>query len=320
MSSELATKLATYGEQLAQVEALLAGDPANEQFMKLRTDLLEVTKLTEDLLKYKHEQSAAGDGGPGGGGGGDAAADIGIAAGFQVGMRCEGRFDEKWHPAVITAVAGEAYTVVYIGFGNTEVLGPDSIRPLLCDTPLDPSLLRVGFECVGRYSGDGKYYDAVVEAVTDFGYKVSFTAYGNAEELPLEYLRPKGDDLRGGPDDSNEVTREADGSYHIPDHLRVLHTDSEQERLRKRRKVKALKQKVKQREQDEARDGAKNSWLAFQNKGAKRKVIGSMKNVRKESIFASPATVDGRVGVVGSGKEMTDFGERKKYKIAPPLP
>ena len=37
----------------------------------------------------------------------------------------------------------------------------------------------VGAELVGRYSGDGKYYDVVVEAVTDFGYKVSFTEYGN---------------------------------------------------------------------------------------------------------------------------------------------
>ena len=46
----------------------------------------------------------------------------------------------------------------------------------------------VGAEFVGRYSG-GKYYDVVVEAVTDFGYKVSFTEYGNSEELPLEYLR-----------------------------------------------------------------------------------------------------------------------------------
>ena len=104
------------------------------------------------------------------------------------------------------------------------------------------------------------------------------------------------------------------------DHLRLQHTDSEQERLRKRRKVKALKQKIKQKEQDEARDSQKNSWLAFQNKGAKRKVVGSMKASRKESIFASPDTVDGKVGVTGSGKDMTEFGERKKYKLAPPLP
>ena len=94
---------------------------------------------------------------------------------FQVGMRCEGKFNDGWYPAVITAVAGGAYTVVYIGFGNTEVVDADGIRPLICDDPLDPAQVVVGAELVGRYSGDGKYYDVVVEAVTDFGYKVSFT-------------------------------------------------------------------------------------------------------------------------------------------------
>ena len=317
-ANELAAKLAVYAEQLAQVEQLLAADPANEQFLKLRTDLLEVTKLTEDLLKYKHEQSESqgdGDGGEAEG----AAIDV---SPFQVGMRCEGKFDDgtrtSWYPAVITAVSGGSYTVVYIGFGNTEVVGPDEIRPLLCDNPVDPSLLGVGFECVGRFSGDGKYYDVIVEEITDFGYKVQFVEYGNSEELPLEYLRLR--DADGGRADANELVREADGTYRIPDHLRLQHTDSEQERLRKRRKVKALKQKIKQKEQDEARDSQKNSWLAFQNKGAKRKVVGSMKASRKESIFASPDTVDGKVGVTGSGKDMTEFGERKKYKLAPPLP
>ncbi|KAH8051776.1 hypothetical protein JL722_10610 [Aureococcus anophagefferens] len=256
--ADLAEKLATYAEQLAQVEQLLQADPSNDQFLKLRTDLLEVTKLTEDLLKYKHEQS------------------------------------ESQQPS------GDA--------GEAEGAAVD----------VSPFQIDVGFECVGRYSGDGKYYEVVVEAITDFGYKVQFQEYGNSEELPLEYLRPK--DADGGRLDANELYREADGSWRIPDHLRVSHTDSEQERLRKRRKVKALKQKDKQREKDEVRDGQKNSWLAFQSKGAKRKVAGSMKGARKGSIFASPDTVDGRVGVTGSGAEMTEFGERKKYKIAPPLP
>jgi len=70
------------------------------------------------------------------------------------------------------------------------------------------------------------------------------------------------------------------------------------------------------RRQDAARDGKQNSWLAFQNKGAKRKVQGSLKGVRKQSIFAAPTTVDGKVGVTGSGSQMTEFGERKKFKFA----
>ena len=41
-----------------------------------------------------------------------------------------------------------------------------------------------------------------------------------------------------------------------------------------------------------------------------------MKGVRKESIFAAPTTVDGRVGVTGSGRDMTEFWGRKKFKVA----
>ena len=173
----------------------------------------------------------------------------------------------------------------------------------------------VGYVCEARYSGDNKYYEAVVEEITDFGYKVAFSAYGNSEELPLEYMRLPG---KSGAREANshEVTRQADGSYKIPEHLRVVTADTEAERQRKRRKVKALKQKVKTKETDDARDAKKDSWQAFQGRGAKRKVMGSMKSVRKESIFASPSSVEGKVGVTGSGKAITEFGERKKWKAA----
>lgn len=36
-----------------------------------------------------------------------------------------------------------------------------------------------------------RYYDCTIEEVTEHGYKVLFTAYGNSEEVPLEYLQKK---------------------------------------------------------------------------------------------------------------------------------
>jgi hypothetical protein len=47
----------------------------------------------------------------------------------------------------------------------------------------------------------------------------------------------------------------------------------------------------------------------FQSKKPK-----GLKALRKESIFASPDSVDGKVGVVGSGGGMTSFGGRQKWK------
>lgn len=36
-----------------------------------------------------------------------------------------------------------------------------------------------------------RYYDCEIQEVTANGYKVIFPAYGNVEEVPLEYLQKK---------------------------------------------------------------------------------------------------------------------------------
>lgn len=38
---------------------------------------------------------------------------------------------------------------------------------------------------------DSRYYDCTIQEVTPNGYKVVFPAYGNVEEVPLEYLQKK---------------------------------------------------------------------------------------------------------------------------------
>ena len=37
----------------------------------------------------------------------------------------------------------------------------------------------------------GRYYDCTIKEATAHGYKVIFPAYGNVEEVPLEYLQRK---------------------------------------------------------------------------------------------------------------------------------
>lgn len=85
----------------------------------------------------------------------------------------------------------------------------------------------------------------------------------------------------------------------IPDHLRLLPTDSEEDKARKRKKVKHLKAQWKQRhagalEAQEEAQGGGGSWKDYLNKskkkGAAAKGLGALK---KGSIFASPDTVGG---------------------------
>lgn len=72
--------------------------------------------------------------------------------------------------------------------------------------------------------------------------------------------------------------------------------------------------KIKQK--DAVVNNKQASWQAFQTKGAKKKTKGSMAAVslKKESIFASPAGLEGKVGVTGSGQGITEQAARKKHK------
>ena len=52
-------ELARYRLQLAQVDALLVADPANEEVKKLRADLAQVVELTEGVLEIEKAEAAA---------------------------------------------------------------------------------------------------------------------------------------------------------------------------------------------------------------------------------------------------------------------
>lgn len=40
-----------------------------------------------------------------------------------------------------------------------------------------------------------------------------------------------------------------------------------------------------------------------------------MSGITKTSIFTSPDAVDGKIGVINSGRGLTDFVQRKKHKF-----
>ena len=69
--------------------------------------------------------------------------------------------------------------------------------------------------------------------------------------------------------------------------------------------MKALKYQHKVRIQEVESRARQSTWLDFTNKAATQKAGHfAFKN---ESIFKSPDTITGKVGVVGSGKEMTQY-------------
>jgi len=187
---------------------------------------------------------------------------------------------------------------------------------------LPPGVATVGWKGEAVWVGDGQWYEAQVLGLVEHGYRIKFVKYGNEGEVPLEFLREKSSSssgaYAGGGEAGNEGVpkrgREAKEvkEFVIPDALRLLPTDSEEEKARKRRKVKHLKGLWKQRTrgggggEDEVEET--RSWQAYLAK-SKRPKLG-MGALKKGSIFKSPEAVDGKVGVMGSGAGMTDFAKR----------
>jgi len=189
---------------------------------------------------------------------------------------------------------------------------------------LPPGVATVGWEGEAVWVGDGQWYAAQVLGLVEHGYKVAFTKYaGNEVEVPLEFLRERssvgvyggggggGGGREGGMKRGKEEKEVKE--FVIPDALRLLPTDREEEKARKRRKVKHLKGLWKQRTQggegggeDEVEE-TKN-WQAYLKKSKKPKL--GMGALKKGSIFKSPDAVDGKVGVMGSGSGMTNFAKR----------
>jgi survival-of-motor-neuron-related-splicing factor 30 len=101
----------------------------------------------------------------------------------------------------------------------------------------------------------------------------------------------------------------------IPDNLRLLPTDTEEIKKRKRKKVKALKANFLEKKTTAEESQVRNEWESFKNKAAKKKPVGALSNLKKESIFKSPDEVGGKVGVTGSGQGLTEYDARKRQRL-----
>lgn len=243
-------------------------------------------------------------------------------------------------------------TVRFLGYGNVETMHADDVRAIQSDRVLDDAKLRVGTTCVAKFAADQQWYSAVIDELVDGHYKVTYTEYSNSEVVPIQYIQlPEGAaaaplesspaaravaapaapgatdaaaaapspraapaaaaDASGGGDDKPKDLR----LRPIPDSLKILPTDSEEEKKRKAKKLKAIKQhnKLVQKELDGQQK--KSQWQSFQTKAAKKRARGFLTTVSRDSIFTTPDTVDGKVGVTGSGRGMTDFDRRKRYKL-----
>jgi len=147
---------------------------------------------------------------------------------------------------------------------------------------------KVGERCLGKSSKDGHYHDAIIMQIADDQAVVQFEDPSFKNEInrlvQLRFPEPKvplksADDKKGSRKNKYQLDKE-------------------------KRKKKALKKAQRMQELEEAKEQEKNKWRQFNTKA----VAKQLKGVKKESIFASPESVQGRVGVGTcgrSGKIMT---------------
>lgn len=181
----------------------------------------------------------------------------------------------------------------------TSPIAPHSASP--------PTFFAVGTICESKYSVDGEWYKAKIDSILEGGkYHVTYIEYGNNEVVSIADIRPLRDMTKQNKNNPLKRPVVPDAIQQIPKSLQILPTDSEEDRVAKKKRVHAIKSANRLKTLEEERNHVKNNWLKFQTK-PKKKVPMTLTNTKKASIFASPDSVTGKVGVTNSGKAMTQL-------------
>ncbi|KAJ2031377.1 hypothetical protein IWW57_000743 [Coemansia sp. S610] len=152
---------------------------------------------------------------------------------------------------------------------------------------------QVGDECEAKYSGDGKFYVARVmstESASSGVYQVSFVGY---EKGSLQTTRAQ---------DMREKSRKTGYSSNRPAAAVATTKDG---------KVAKKRQGGKNREGGSAEASSQQAWLKFAKGTGSKKL--KAKAINDQSIFKSPDTVGGKVGVTNSGKGMAKNPSKTKF-------
>jgi len=287
---------------------LLLGDPENAELSEMYNSLAEVIALTEDLLKDARQQHEA------------ASAAAGTAAPSASAVA----------PAVAgTSAASTSLPVAQIVTPpalNLPSILPASVAEQIRKAQVRAALLgqasaawAIGAPCQAIYSADGQFYNAVVEGVSASGnFIVVYEGYEEKEEVPPASVRPPPEATeiyKGVAAPKRKRVEEQPVVTEIPKWLEIKDTDDEKTKARKRKLLKSYKSKIRFQEMDVAQKEKQDSWQSFlTGKGGKKKA-GFFTGRKKESMFKVPEGASGKVGVIGSGKGITEYAKRGRHEF-----
>jgi survival-of-motor-neuron-related-splicing factor 30 len=300
---ELKQTIADYQEKLNQIDELIKGekDDATKiaEMELLKKEIQSAIDYSSDLIKLKESDQ------------GKIKVSMRVLTDKDKGKVCEGFFnsEQQWFAGKIIDVNVEDQTaeIDWIGFTEKSSLPAKYIK--IAKHP-DSSQLEEGYVCESLYTLDGNWYPCMIERIFEDTYFVKFRKFGNKENVPIEYLRLKPEDVKK----NKEKEKEGLDNFVPPEKLKYKSTDTEDQKLSKKKKLKALKFNHKKKIFDKANKEKQETWMDFQHKASRSKK-GHYQTVKvaKESIFKTPDNPESRVGVVGSGQGMSSEYRKRKH-------
>ncbi|KAA3477910.1 Survival of motor neuron-related-splicing factor 30 [Gossypium australe] len=307
---DLASNLSTYKEQLQQVRQLLADDPGNAEYVDMEKELAEESTC----CSMKQRQLTANGNGSAGG-----VLCVVMASLLLIHLISDviALTEELLATAKQNEISGSDI--------GTSVSAAAAQSKEMVKTSDYEDKFPVGTKVQAVWSEDGEWYDATVEAVTPNGYYVSFDGWGNKEEVDPANIRAIEYNALLEAEKVAEATKQAIKrkiaqaasvdfqSRSLPAKLRITSDDPEDVKAAKRKKIHAFKSKMRLEQLEVAQNKRQNAWQQFQTTKGKTKKVGFFSGRKRESIFKSPDDPQGKVGVTGSGKGLTDFQKREKH-------
>ncbi|KAF9111836.1 hypothetical protein BGX27_004370 [Mortierella sp. AM989] len=285
--------LIAYRDEVANVESALQADPNNEELLNLKTEFLELISETEKLLEQERLSAAA-----------SAATAAAVAAASPSLSMPSGTSS----PA---SAYGSGFSTPNTAKPTSSTSSLDPSKQPIYQPPPPPAAPRqwsVGERCRALYAADGKFYEATILSIGGSGqaFSVQFKGYESSPPATVgpEDLKPPHDKSKyqkgnaaaatpatvPGGGDKGAKKRAPDGAE----------SGAAAGGFKKKKSGAASEQVQKQM-----------AWQSFAKGGAKKGAKAAP--VLKKSIFATPDNPEGKVGVVGSGKGMTQFQQRGKH-------
>lgn len=302
------SELREYEQQLQAVDAAIAKDPGNEEWLRLRADLLEVIQLKQQLSEVKGEAAAAAAVAAAGEGAAAAASDL---RSYAIGDKCQAVFeqDAQWYNAKVVALAEDGYFVTYLGYGNTAQVEFGEVRPYVRP---DTSTWRAGTECMAIAPADGRWHEGRIVNVKPQVVTVRFHGESELAEVEIDCVRlhsappakeppPKQGVASSSGDGAASAAKEESGGPRLPKALEVRPDDSEEDAARKKRKLNMFKRQEKKEKEEKHGDDRRNSWQSFsrRNKTVQKTKNGHDPNwdpTRDHGETQARLAMDGRFG------------------------